>query len=59
MTTTVGNLYANAIAVPGNTSQEYYVGVGNQLNILTGTGGFTAVAIGSATSATAGVTGAS
>ena len=57
MTTTVGNLYANAIAVPGNTSQEYYVGVGNQLNILTGTGGFTAVAIGSATSATAGVTG--
>ena len=30
-----------------------------ELNILTGAGGFTATAIGSATSATAGVTGAS
>lgn len=59
MTTTVGNLYANAIALPGNSSQEYYVGAGNYLNILTGAGGFTATAIGSATSATAGVTGAS
>jgi hypothetical protein len=59
MSTSVGNLYANAIALPGNSSQEYYVGAGNQLNILTGAGGFTAVAIGSATSATAGVTGAS
>ena len=58
MSTSVGNLYANAIALPGNSSQEYYVGAGNQLNILTGAGGFTAVAIGSATSATAGVTGA-
>jgi len=59
MSITTGNLYANAIAVPGNTSQEYYVGAGNYLNILTGATGFTAVAIGSATSATAGVTGAS
>jgi len=58
MSITTGNLYANAIAVPGNTSQEYYVGAGNYLNILTGATGFTAVAIGSATSATAGVTGA-
>ena len=58
MSTSVGNLYANAIALPGNSSQEYYVGAGNQLNILTGAGGFTALAIGSATSATAGVTGA-
>ena len=58
MSTSVGNLYANAIALPGNSSQEYYVGAGNQLNILTGAGGFTAVAIGSATSSTAGVTGA-
>ena len=59
MSISTGNLYANAIALPGNSSQEYYVGAGNYLNILTGTGGFTAVAIGSATSATAGVTGAS
>ena len=59
MSISTGNLYANAIALPGNSSQEYYVGAGNQLNILTGATGFTAVAIGSATSATAGVTGAS
>lgn len=59
MSTSTGNLYANAIALPGNSSQEYYVGAGNYLNILTGAGGFTATAIGSATSATAGVTGAS
>ena len=59
MSISTGNLYANAIALPGNSSQEYYVGAGNYLNILTGAGGFTATAIGSATSATAGVTGAS
>jgi hypothetical protein len=59
MSIATGNLYANAIALPGNSSQEYYVGAGNYLNILTGAGGFTATAIGSATSATAGVTGAS
>jgi hypothetical protein len=58
MSISTGNLYANAIALPGNSSQEYYVGAGNYLNILTGATGFTAVAIGSATSATAGVTGA-
>ena len=48
-----GNLYANAIAVPGNTVTQYYVGAGNYLNILTGAGGFTATAIGTASSATA------
>jgi hypothetical protein len=48
-----GSLYANAIAVPGNTVTQYYVGAGNYLNILTGAGGFTATAIGTATSATA------
>ena len=53
MSTSVGNIYANAIVVPGNTVQQYYVGVGNYLNILTGTG-FSATAIGTATSATAG-----
>jgi len=52
MTTPLGNLYANAIQVPGNSVQQYYVGVGNYLNIITGTG-FTATALGTATSATA------
>ena len=56
MTTPTGNLYANAIVVPGNAVQEYYVGVGNYLNIITGTG-FTATALGTTTSATAGVNG--
>lgn len=56
MTTSTGNLYANAIVVPGNTVQQYYVGAGNYLNIITGNS-FTATAIGTATSATAGVNG--
>ena len=54
MSTSTGNLYANAVAIPGNTVTHYYVGAGNYLNILTGAGGFTATAIGDATSATAG-----
>lgn len=56
MTTATGNLYANAIVVPSNTVQQYYVGVGNYLNILTGSG-FSATALGTATSATAGSNG--
>jgi hypothetical protein len=56
MTTDVGNLYANAIVVPGNTVQQYYVGAGNYLNIVTGSG-FSATAIGTASSATAGENG--
>jgi hypothetical protein len=56
MTTALGNIYANAIVIPGNSVQQYYVGVGNYLNIVTGTG-FTATAIGAATSATAGSNG--
>jgi hypothetical protein len=56
MTTDVGNLYANAIVVPGNTVQQYYVGAGNYLNIVTGTA-FSATAIGTATSAVSGVKG--
>jgi hypothetical protein len=56
MTTSTGNLYANAIVVGSNTVQQYYVGVGNYLNILTGTG-FSATALGTATSATAGSNG--
>lgn len=56
MSTSTGNLYANAIVVPGNTVQTYFVGAGNYLNIITGTG-FSAVAMGDATSATAGENG--
>ena len=56
MTTALGNIYANAIVIPGNSVQQYYVGVGNYLNIITGTG-FTATAMGAATSATAGSNG--
>jgi hypothetical protein len=48
-----GNLYANAIVVPANASEQYYVGAGNYLNILTGSG-FSAVALGTASSGTAG-----
>jgi hypothetical protein len=48
-----GNLYANAIVVPGDSVQQYYVGAGNYLNIVTGTG-FTATALGTATSGTSG-----
>ena len=51
-----GNVYANAIVVPGNSVQEYYVGSGNYLNIVTGTG-FTATALGTDSSGTAGVYG--
>jgi len=51
-----GNLYANAIVVPGNTVQQHYVGAGNYLNIVTGTV-FSATAIGTATSGTSGVYG--
>jgi hypothetical protein len=50
-----GNLYANAVSVPNGTIQQIYVGAGNYL-ILTGTN-FTAVALGSRTSATVGVYG--
>jgi hypothetical protein len=56
MTTSTGNLYANAIVVGSNTTQQYYVGVGNYLNILSGSG-FSATALGTATSATAGENG--
>lgn len=56
MTTAIGNLYANAIVVPGNTVQQYYVGAGNYLNIITGNG-FSATALGTASSATAGSNG--
>ena len=47
-----GNIYENNESVGANETQDIYVGVGNYLTI-TGTG-FTAVALGTATSAQAG-----
>jgi len=51
----VGNLYANAVRVPAGSTHYAYVGAGNYL-ITTGTT-FTAVAIGTASSAQSGVIG--
>ena len=51
----VGNLYANVVSVPNGTTQEIYVGAGNYL-IMVGTT-FTAVALGTASSAQEGVIG--
>jgi len=51
----VGNLYANVVSVPNGTTQEIYVGAGNYL-IMAGTT-FTAVALGTASSAQEGVIG--
>jgi len=51
----VGNLYANAVSVPNGTTQEIYVGAGNYLT-LTGNN-FTALALGTASSAQEGVIG--
>lgn len=56
MTTPLGNLYANAIVVGPGTTQQFYVGTGNYLNILTGSD-FSATALGTTSSATAGVNG--
>jgi hypothetical protein len=49
----VGNLYANVVSVPNGTTQQLYVGAGNYL-IVAGTT-FTATALGTASSAQAGV----
>ena len=51
----VGNLYANVVSVPNGTTQEIYVGAGNYLVMLGTT--FTAVALGTASSAQEGVIG--
>jgi hypothetical protein len=50
-----GNLYANAVSVPNGTTHQLYVGAGNYL-IITGNN-FTAVALGTQSSGTAGVYG--
>ena len=49
------SIYSNAVAVPANSYEYVYVGVGNYLNI-TGSN-FTAAEAGTRTSATAGVQG--
>jgi hypothetical protein len=51
----VGNLYANSVRVPAGTSHQVYVGAGNYL-IIVGTT-FTALALGTASSAQEGVIG--
>lgn len=49
----VGNLYANVVSVPPDSVKQIYVGAGNYL-IIAGSG-FTAKALGTASSAQAGV----
>ena len=51
----VGNLYSEAISVPANSSQDLYAGAGNHVTI-TGSN-WTALELGTASSATAGVIG--
>lgn len=51
----VGNLYANPVRVPAGTTHDAYVGAGNYL-IIVGTT-FTALALGTASSAQSGVIG--
>lgn len=51
----VGNLYANPVRVPAGTTHQIYVGAGNYL-IIVGTT-FTALALGTASSAQSGVIG--
>lgn len=52
----VGNLYSAAISIPANTVYETYSGAGNKVTI-TGSN-WTALELGTASSATAGVIGA-
>lgn len=53
----VGNLYSAPINIPANTVYQTYVGSGNKVTI-TCTGTFTALELGTASSATSGVVGA-
>lgn len=50
-----GNIYSNAVAVPANSRQDIYVGVGNKLTIVGGN--VTIQELGTASSATAGSNG--
>lgn len=51
-----GNLYSAAIQVPANSTRDLYAGVGNQVTISGSN--WTALELGTASSATAGVIGA-
>ena len=51
----VGNIYSNAVAVPSNSRQDIYVGVGNKLTVVGGN--VTIQELGTASSATAGENG--
>ena len=53
--TAAGNIYSNAVSIPADSTRDVYVGVGNKLWIIGSN--FTATELGTATSATAGVTG--
>jgi hypothetical protein len=53
--TAVGNIYSNAVAVPSNSRQDIYVGVGNKLTVVGGN--VTIQELGTASSATAGENG--
>lgn len=54
--TPVGNIYSAAIQIPANTTRDLYAGAGNHVTI-TGSN-WTALELGTASSATAGVIGA-
>lgn len=53
--TPVGNIYSNAIVIPANSKYDAYVGVGNKLTIAGSN--YTAMELGTASSANAGVNG--
>lgn len=53
--TPVGNIYSVPINIPANSKYDTYVGVGNKLTIVGS--GYTAMELGTASSATAGVNG--
>ena len=52
----VGNLYSAPITIPANTVYQTYAGAGNKVTIVS-TAAFTALELGTASSATAGVIG--
>lgn len=52
----VGNLYSAPVNIPANTVYQTYVGAGNKVTIVCA-GSFTALELGTASSATSGVVG--
>lgn len=54
VSTPVGNIWSNAVSVAANSTVQIYVGTGNKLTV---TGTFTVAELGTASSATASVTG--